>query len=254
MMQPSRRSKLIFVMTMGLGTSLGASVAHAGYKDGLTLVRQGKWDQATKEFDDMAALGHAPSQFSLALINHLGRGVPRNLKKAYDLYKQSAVQNHPPALNNLGMMYLNGEYVAVNRKIAFKLFSKAGADHAQAKDNLGQCYENGWGVEPDIEQAVNFFKLAGDEGYRLGYYHLGQLHEEGRGGAPVNIPEAMKWYQIAGEATFARGYHRLGEMYEQGIGVPRDVKQAISWYEQAGALGYEPAITKVRKMKLGEGG
>lgn len=230
--------------------SLGAAVAYADYNDGLVLVRQGRWAKAMKEFGDQAAVGHAPSQFSLALIFHLGRGTPVNLERAYELYKKAVLNGHAPAINNMGMMYLNGEYVVQNRRIAFRMFEKASTEHAQAKDNLGQCYENGWGIERDIEQAMNFYQLAGDGGYKLGYYHLAQLHEEGRGGAPVNMEEAINWYRIAGEDTYARGYFRIGEIYEQGIGgIPVDKEKAKYWYQQADGLKYLPARQKLRSLK-----
>lgn len=230
--------------------SFTAVNVHAAYKDGLVLVRKGSWAKAIVEFEKLAATNHAQSQFSLGLIYHLGRGVPPDLERAYNLYKVSAMQDHPPAVNNLGMMYLNGEHVVQNRFIAFKLFEKASGAHTQAKDNLGQCFENGWGVEVDIEQAKNFYQLAGEEGYKLAYYHLGQLHEEGRGGAKVDIEEAVKWYQIAGEDNYARGFYRIGKIYEEGLGGMKiDIDKAVFWYQQASDLDYGPATVKVRKLR-----
>lgn len=166
-----KRITTTIIFTLSVLLCLGAVSAHAGYKDALILVRKGKWAKAVSEFEKLVAENHAPSQFSLGLIYHLGRGVPPDFERAYNLYKMSTLQDHPPAVNNLGMMYLNGDYVEKNQSIAFKLFEKAGAAHAQAKDNLGQCFENGWGVEADYEQAINFYQLAGDEGYKLAYYH-----------------------------------------------------------------------------------
>lgn len=240
---------LIVAILAPLVVGVYAPAAQAGYKDGLVLVRQGKWAKAIREFTELAETGHAQSQFSLGLINHLGRGVPKDLAKAYNLYKSSALQDHPPAINNLGMMYLNGEYVEKNPAVAFIMFERASPEHAQAKDNLARCFENGWGVEQDLEQAMNFYELAGDGGYKLGYFNLGRLHEEGRGGAPVNIQEAIKWYQTAGDNNFAKGYHRIGEIFEQGIGTPKDLDQARKWYEEAAGTGYDPAIIKLKNLK-----
>jgi len=245
----TRRFTLLIAVLAPLVVGLHAPVAQAAYKDGLVLVRQGKWAKAIKEFRELAETGHAQSQFSLALIYHLGRGTKKDLKKAYNLYKASALQDHPPAVNNLGMMYLNGEFVEKNQAVAFVMFERASAEHAQAKDNLGRCYEHGWGVERDIQQAINFYELAGDEGYKLGYYHLGQLHEEGKNGTPVNIKEAINWYQTAGDSGFSKGYYRIGEIYEQGIGTAKDLKQAINWFEEAAGAGYDPALIKLRDLQ-----
>jgi len=243
-----RFKTLVTALIVG-ALSLGATAAYAGYKDGLILVRQGKWAKAIREFTEQAETGHAQSQFSLGLIYHLGRGVPKDLKRAYELYKKSMLQDHPPALNNIGMMYLNGDYVDRNYDIAFALFSRAAADHAQSKDNMGRCFENGWGVEADPEQAINFYQLAGDEGFKLGYYHLGLLFEEGRGGATVNVPEALHWYEVAGDNQYAQGYFRMAEIYEQGILLPRDTPSALKWYNKAAALDYAPAIEKLALLE-----
>jgi len=241
--------RLLIALTVLLGLAFNAPVARAQYKDGLVLVRQGKWAKAIKKFSELARNGHAQSQFSLGLIYHLGRGVPKNIKKAYGLYKASALQDHPPAVNNLGMMYLNGEYVAKNQDIAFKLFLRASADHAQAKDNLAQAYENGWGTDVDIDKAINFYELAGVQGYKLGYYHLAQVYEEGRGGTPVDMKKAIKWYKTAGEDSYARGYFRIGEIYEQGINLKRDLKEALRWYQDAADLSYTPALDKLSTLR-----
>jgi len=229
---------------------VGAWPAQASYKEALILVREGKWSRAMGEFEKLVKEGHAPSMFSLGLIYHLGRGVPRDLEKAYNLYKQSALGGHAPGVNNLGMMYLNGEHVAQNRFIAFKLFEKASAEHAQAKDNLGQCFEHGWGIEADPEQAINFFQLAGDEGYKLGYFHLAQFYENGGAGTKPNIQEAIRWYQAAGEDGFIKGYIRAAEIYEQGVnGIKVDLEKTLYYYQQAADLNYRPAVRRVEELK-----
>lgn len=188
---------------------LGALPARADYEAALQMVRESKFQQAYAEFLPQAENGHAPSQFSIGLIFHLGRGMRQDVAKAYDWYKKAAMQEHAPGMNNLGMMYLNGEYVAQNREVAFKLFEKASAEHAQAKDNLGQCFENGWGVEQDIGQAINFYQLAGDAGYFLGYYHAGEIFEKGFADEPKNIDTAVEWYIKAAEKGLQKARTRL---------------------------------------------
>jgi len=208
-----KRFALIPTFSLCLALCLTAPPAHAGYEDALQMVRQAKYQQAMAEFLPLAQEGHMQSQFSVGLMYHLGRGVPRNEKTAYEWYKKSALQEHPPALNNVGMMYLNGEYVAQNYEIAFKLFQMASANHAQAKDNLGRCYENGWGVDRDIGQAINFYQLAGDDGYVTGYFHIGQLYEKGYPpDTPKDMEKAVNWYIQAAEQDYTQAKTRLIEL------------------------------------------
>jgi len=202
-----------FVLTLWLCVMAAAGGAQAAdYKNALLLVRQSKYSEALSEFKTLAATGHVASQFSIGLIYHLGRGVPQDLKTAYMWYKKAAVQEYSPAMNNIGMMYLNGEYVAQNRDVAFKLFLKASGDHAQAKDNLGQCYENAWGTDRDIEQAIKSYQLSGDDGYILGWFHLAQLYEKDYPKSPQNIDKAVKWYTKAALKKLTKARIRLAEL------------------------------------------
>lgn len=210
-------NKFILACVYSLIVAFGAPNAFAqsaggSYEEALKMVRSGQWVKALSEFKPLAEEGHAPSQFSIGLIYHLGRGVKQNTATAYEWYKKAAVQEHPPAMNNIGMMYLNGEYVAQNRSVAFDLFQMASFEHAQAKDNLAQCYENGWGVERNITKAINFYRLAGEQGYILGYYHAGQLFEKGYPDTPKDEDLAVKWYTMAAERDFTKAHTRLIEL------------------------------------------
>jgi len=202
-----------FAPTFLLCAFLGAGVAHAAdYKNALLLVRASKYSEALSEFKVLAAEGHAPSQFSIGLIYHLGRGVKADPESAYMWYKKAAVKEYPPAMNNIGMMYLNGEYVTSNHNVAFKLFLKASLNHAQAKDNLAQCYEFGWGTERNIVKAAELYEKAGDEGYILGWFHLAQMYEVGYDELPKDIDKAVEWYIKAAEGDLGQARTKLAEL------------------------------------------
>lgn len=190
--------------------ALWGGPAAAGYEDALLMVRNQEFGKAMSEFKLLAETGHAASQFSIGLMYHLGRGVERDEKTAYEWYKKAVLQRYAPAMNNMGMMYLNGEYVVKNEDVAFRLFEEASTDHVQALDNLGRCFENGWGVQQDIGQAINFYQLAGDAGYMLGYFHIGQVYEKGYPpDTPKDIDKAVSWYVQAAEKKFNRAKDRL---------------------------------------------
>lgn len=214
MIATMKRTQLILAL-LALIIFTAAPRAHAeSYEAALQLAKAARWDKALEEFRTLADKGEARSQFSVGLIYHLGRGVKVDYKKAYTWYKKAALQDYAPAINNLGMMYLNGEYVAQNRAIAFKLFKKSSAKHAQAKDNMAKSYENGWGVKKSMKNAIRYYREAGDAGYILGWIHLAELYENGRS-VPKNLDEAVKWYIKAAEknSPTARGaLLRLGRL------------------------------------------
>lgn len=206
-----KRFALLAVLAVCLTLNVGSAHAAAGgnYNDALKLVREGKFNLALKEFMLLAETGHAPSQFSVGLIHHLGRGTRVDLKKAYYWYKRSVLNDHVAGINNIGMMYLNGEYVVQNRDVAYRLFQKASTTHSQAMDNLGQCFENGWGTDRNIRRAVNMYTLAGDNGYLRGWFHLGKLYEKGYPGTPRDVEKAVEWYIKAAELKEAQSIKRL---------------------------------------------
>ena len=208
---------IVFLLLALSATVLSAGFVHAeqtgaSYEKGLQMVREAKYQPAMAEFLPLAQAGHAPSQFSVGLMYHLGRGVRTDPAVAYDWYKKAVLQEHPSAMNNMGMMYLNGEYVAQNRAVAFKLFEKASVQHAQAKDNVGQCYDNGWGVAANAAQAINYYQQSGDAGYILGYFHAGELFEKGAPDLPKDIDRAVEFYTLAAEKDLEKAKTRLREL------------------------------------------
>lgn len=56
-----------------------------------------------------AEAGSAEAQFELARLYENGTGVPKDTARALELYHQSAEQEFPDALNDLGFLYFQGE-------------------------------------------------------------------------------------------------------------------------------------------------
>ncbi len=185
--------------------------ASAAYQDALKMVAEGKWDQALNEFEPLAAIGHAPSQFSIGLIYQLGRGVPKDPEKARKMYVMAAKQGFWPAYNNLGKMFLDGEGVPKSLITAFNLFAKAAENHAQAKNNLARMYENGWGTKQDVDKAIKLYEESGDSGYVVSHF-------------------------------------RLGQMFEDGINVEKDKEAAIKWYTKASEKNHQGAVNKLKQL------
>jgi TPR repeat protein len=40
----------------------------------------------------------------------------------------------------------------------------------------------------------------------------------------------------------------LGRLYEAGLGVDKDVKEAVRWYRRAASLGYRTAVEQLRAL------
>jgi TPR repeat protein len=51
----------------------------------------------------------------------------------------------------------------------------------------------------------------------------------------------MGWYQNALNAGSDAAMFDIGPLYENGLGVDRDLDQALGWFRKAAASGSEPA-------------
>lgn len=71
----------------------------------------------------MALEGNITAQSNLGMLYNLGRGTVRDYEKAYWWFSEAAEKGSVKGLNNLGVMYLRGDYVKQNTEQAIKLLN-----------------------------------------------------------------------------------------------------------------------------------
>ena len=65
-------------------------------------------------------------------------------------------------------------------------------------------------------------------------YYIGRDYAEGVGAVRKNDAEAVKWFKIAAEGGFREAADRLGRAYAEGLlGLQRDPKQSEFWLSKA---------------------
>lgn len=124
---------------------------------------------ATNVQADPAAIPPAPTlahvegdQNQMGLDAH-ARG---DFKAAYRYFSRAARKGDADAMNNLGMVLLQGQGVDTDPLKALEMFRKAaGMGHVTAAHNIGYIYENGIGVRPDLARS------------RVWYQHSAQLSQ-----------------------------------------------------------------------------
>lgn len=99
---------------------------------------------------------------------------------------------------------------------------------AAAQWSLGIMYANGQGVALDSATGLSWLRKAAAQGYADAEFTLGVLHENGFG-VPQSNGEAASWYRKAAERGHAAAQYNLGVMHEYGNGVARDLVQAHLW-------------------------
>ena len=147
-------------------------------------------------FQQGAAGGDTDAMVSLADCLLHGKGIAKNEAQAIELLRASAALNHPNAMNMLGDLLKKGVpgLLDSNMSEALRLFARAkemGFLDAQA--NLGVMYVNGLGVPVDRNQAFSLWKDGAAQGNAMNMFFYAMALEGGLTGAPQPA-EARRWY------------------------------------------------------------
>jgi TonB family protein len=96
-----------------------------------------------------------------ALRHLIGWGVPRDLRKAIELYQRAADVGSLRAMNDLGFLYENGEGVPRDEAAAAAWYRKAAErGSGSAQISLALMYEQGRGVKADDREALLWYRIA----------------------------------------------------------------------------------------------
>ena len=79
-------------------------------------------------------------------------------------------------------------------------------------------------------------KALAEKGNRVAQFRLGMAYHKGTG-VPKNDKEAVTWYRQAAEQGHATAQTKLGGVLFTGRGVPKDDKEAVKWYRKAAEQG-----------------
>ena len=128
-----------------------------------------------------------------------------------------------------GMMHNNGIGTQQDPKQAFAWFQKSTA----SGDPLGAyklgCYYDGQGagiVASDANEALKYKLIAAQAGYALAQHDVAGLYD--RQGNPE---EALKWWKMAGDQGYPGALYRLSMAYSAGKGVPRDLSLSYAYFK-----------------------
>ncbi|MFT7595322.1 MAG: hypothetical protein ACI8R4_002650 [Paracoccaceae bacterium] len=125
---------------------------------------EGRFDPASAvSFLERASDAGSPeAQFELAKLFERGTGVPRDEKRALELYQAAADQNFADAINDLGFLhYQGGLGLPSNPKKALQYFERA-ADlrHPQAQFNFAALIDDGLIPSKGPEDAATYLYAA----------------------------------------------------------------------------------------------
>ncbi len=183
-------------------------------------------------------------------------GVAAYDKKEYStalpLFNRSYAAGDLRAAYYLGRMYREGVGVKEDKREAIEWMRIAAEDgDAEAKWSLGGLYE-GWGDDKD--DAAKWELLAAKQGLVDAQYYIGMLHLYGYTEG-VNDPkgyndpkEALRWFRLAAGQGNTNAQDAIGRMYMNGWGVAEDHEEALKWFRMAADKGSSESKCSLAEM------
>lgn len=186
-------------------------------------------EEAMSLFEKAAMKGHPGASHEFAMIYSQGFEIYIDKEKAFEFFQIASQKNHPQATTELGKLY---EKQHENEK-AFKSYQKA----SNLGDNdglyhLGMCYLKGIGVDIDKGKGRSLIEKAAEAGIVDAKYQLGFLYQEGIGGQKDEGKSAAL-FEEASNLGSIQAKVQLGNCYLHGIGVQQDNSKAFRMFKQA---------------------
>lgn len=207
----------------------------------------------------LAALGEEMDKTTAreAKVRAGGRDIPRFADYGTDL---ASLQKYLEDLEAADLKSCTAAFARNDANAAFCLSQReSGANkiallreasrlgHPLAKNNLAMELDdsNPVGFSSEI---VRLIRSAAQSGIPHAQVTLGWWHMTAKHGVKVNYAEAMRWNLAGYKQGHPEGANNIGELHEKGLGVPKSLDQAKSWYKKASVLGNEEAAERLRRL------
>ncbi|OYW16370.1 MAG: hypothetical protein B7Z39_01270 [Novosphingobium sp. 12-64-8] len=155
--------------------SVCASTASAGVKEGVDQWSRGDYAAAVRQWQGPAAKGDADALFNMGQAFKLGRGVPKDLTKAEEMYRKAAKLGHARAIDNYGVLLFQ-----TGRQAEAMPWLTASADRGEPRAMyiLGIAAFNGDLAEKDWVRAYALMTRAASNGLPQAMTNLSAMNEQ----------------------------------------------------------------------------
>lgn len=196
-----------------------------------------------QSFDDVlkaAKGGDAAAQLKLGSMYATGDGVSQDVIQSIIWLQKAADQGVADAATACGFVYLKGELPFPKEhkeEQALKWFMK-GRDLGSvfACYCLGMMYLNGQGTSVNLQESLNNFRIAAENGHGDAMVMTASAYLDGRG-TLINEGEAFKWYLKAAQLGIVDAQSQVGYMYSRGIGITANKTEGFKWTKLAAEAG-----------------
>lgn len=202
-----------------------------------------------------------------------GDGVPVNLKEASRLFKAASDKGNAEGMLLYGRMLRSGDGVIMNKKKGEDLIKKSAdslnfdamCEYGQICEEKGDvgsmlsaqiyyvkstgdkkpehCYrcaqlfqKNSRGNDNSAEQAMNYFKIAADQGYNPAILSYGLMMKK------INKKESAKYFKIGAENNDPKCMFHYASALSNGEGIPQNKVEAANYFKSAADNGVPEAM------------
>ena len=127
--------------------------------------------------------------------------------------------------------FLVGDYVQAHNN----WFDLAKERDDKAQMMLGMSEYMGLSGFKDLDEAINWYRLAADKGNQYAQYTLGKIFEESE--EKRDYSQAFKWYEKAAKAGNGFAQYKLGMFFLNGKGVIPNQESAHIWLNLSSSTG-----------------
>ncbi len=212
-----------------------------------------------------ARMGNAISMYGLGRF-YEGNGTAKDDKSAFDWFVESAKAGYSAALYTVGMYYKDGRVVTKDYANAIDHFEKAielcGLDGRELGEDIVEVHRDDlawWEAvvvrsvkypkvpfavgnyyymlkDPDLGQAIRFYKIAAEQGYGHSQYVLGKFYYTGEG-VEIDHKLAFQWLEKAAQQEVVPAMYYLGKLYADEQSAVFDMDKAVDWWMRSRSLG-----------------
>ena len=169
-----------------------------------------------------------------------GKEVAKDKVKALRFYQMAADKDDPHGAYNVGRILLEQDLNNI-QEVLYYLEIASNKGVGMASLTISNLYYYGVGIQKDIDQAIDYCKLAIEQGTNEGYNNLGLIYSD-RNFAGLDYQKAFSYFEEGVKRQVYLAYYNLGILYEYGLVVYKDYKKAVELFKVAAEHGVNQAI------------
>ena len=157
-----------------------------------------------------------------------GKGIDKDLERGTALLRKAAEAGNPTANFRVAAQYLAGEKPDKDNLLAGYgyLLAAANGNLMEAQNELGLLYLSGKLGIADAPAGLAWLTRAAQGGSALAQNNLATLFERGIGGVPKNLDNAIQLYTLAANQGHGAATSALARLLNEGIGTKADPVKA----------------------------